>query len=488
MRRKDIPLVVVVTVAGVLFATPVFWEQLPAWPGYGVKSYIRVKSPLVALEHVRVIDSTGAPPLDDRTLILSNGRIQAVGSTSTTPAPPGAEVLDLTGYSAIPGLVGMHDHMFYGGEAKLLGFSGAVGREMGFAFPRLYLASGVTSIRTTGGTDPASDLRLKAQIDKNWVVGPKMHVTGPYMGNISPEDARKTVDSWAEKGVTSYKAYTGITRAALAATIDTAHKRGLQVTGHLCAVGFHEAIALGIDNLEHGLLVDTEFDPDKVPDVCPAQDSWLAPLVKLDVESAPVQELIRDLVGHHVAVTSTLPVFETYVPFRAPSLPRIFQALQPSSIADYLDIRAQVNREPGDPPSWLVLLKKEMQFERDFVKAGGLLLAGEDPTGNGGNLAGFGDQRELELLIEAGFTALEAIHIATANGAEFLGESDRIGSLAPGKRADLVIIKGDPSTRIADIEKVEIVFKDGVGYNSAKLIESVRGSVGLHWTEDRWLP
>jgi adenine deaminase len=129
-----------------------------------------------------------------------------------------------------------------------------------------------------------------------------------------------------------------------------------------------------------------------------------------------------------------------------------------------------------------------MQFERNFVKAGGVLLAGEDPTGNGGILAGFGDQREVELLVEAGFTPVQAIQIATANGAAFLGASEHIGSLLPGKQADLVVIHGDPSTTIADIEKVEIVFKDGVGYDSAKLIKSVRNSVGLHWTEDRLWP
>jgi hypothetical protein len=121
-----------------------------------------------------------------------------------------------------------------------------------------------------------------------------------------------------------------------------------------------------------------------------------------------------------------------------------------------------------------------MPFERDFVKAGGVLLAGEDPTGYGGDLAGFGDQRELELLVEAGFTPAEAIHIYTENGARFLGEDDHIGTLAAGKQADLIVVGGDPSTRIADIEKTELVFKDGVGYDSAKLIESVRGSVGLH--------
>jgi hypothetical protein len=122
--------------------------------------------------------------------------------------------------------------------------------------------------------------------------------------------------------------------------------------------------------------------------------------------------------------------------------------------------------------------KKEMEFERAFVRAGGLLLGGLDPTGMGGIVAGFGDQREVELLVEAGFTPLEAIHIATANGAQFLGELDRIGTITPGKQADLVVIKGDPSRQIADIENVETVFKGGVGYDSAKLMESVRGLVG----------
>jgi imidazolonepropionase-like amidohydrolase len=120
-----------------------------------------------------------------------------------------------------------------------------------------------------------------------------------------------------------------------------------------------------------------------------------------------------------------------------------------------------------------------MQFEYAFAKVGGLLLAGSDPTGNGGVLPGFGNQREIELLVEAGFTAVEAIQVATQNGARFLGREDQIGTVAPGKHADIVVIKGDPVKNIAEIENVELVFKDGVGYDSRKLIESVRGQVGI---------
>jgi hypothetical protein len=186
-----------------------------------------------------------------------------------------------------------------------------------------------------------------------------------------------------------------------------------------------------------------------------------------------------------VAVTSTLPVFEMDVPGRPTIQQRVLDALSPDARSEFLDNKVRASDASrfrrvygSDTSPWPAAFKKEMEFEHAFAQAGGLLLAGEDPTGMGGVLAGFGDQREVELLVEAGFTPLEAIHIATANGAQFLGEADHIGTVAAGKQADLVVVKGDPSRKIDDIEKVEIVFKDGIGYDSAKLIESVRGTVG----------
>ncbi len=453
-----------------------------------VREYVRVDAPVVALTHVRVIDGTGAPALEDQTVVIELGKIKAMGGAEKTPAPAGAQVLDLPGYTVIPGLVGMHDHLFYPS-----GGGTAIYNEMGFSAPRLYLASGVTTIRTTGSIEPYTDLQLKKLIDGGKMVGPRTHVTGPYLEGAGaftpqmhelsgPEEARKTVDFWADAGVTSFKAYTHITRAELAAAIEAAHKRRIKVTGHLCSVGFREAAALGIDGLEHGLLVDSEFVPGKTPDVCPSIQDTNATLAKLDLASPALQETIRDLVQHRVAITSTLAVVETFVPNRPPLEQRVLDALIPEARVDYLATRARIagGATAGGLFFSADLFKKEMEFERTFVKAGGLLLAGNDPTGYGGVLPGFGDQRQVELLVEAGFTPLEAIHIASANGAEWLGESERIGTVAPGKQADLVVVHGDPSTRIADIEKVEIVFKDGVGFDSAKLIDSVRGAVGLH--------
>ena len=124
--------------------------------------------------------------------------------------------------------------------------------------------------------------------------------------------------------------------------------------------------------------------------------------------------------------------------------------------------------------------RRAKELERRFVAAGGLLMAGPDPTDDGHNLPGFGDQREIELLVDAGFSPLAAIRIGTLNGAIYLGQQDRIGSIAVGKRADRMIVKGDPSPKIADIENVELVFRDGLGFDSARLLQSVQGKYGLY--------
>jgi imidazolonepropionase-like amidohydrolase len=454
-----------------------------------LRAFVKVDASVVALTHVSVIDGTGAAAREDQTIILRQGKIESVSDAGSANVPKDAQVLDLHGYSVVPGLVGMHDHLVYPLGNGIYG-------EMAYSFPRLYLAGGVTTIRTTGALEPYTDIELKKQIDSGETPGPKIHVTGPYLEGpgtfalqmhqlTGPDDATRTVNYWMDEGVDNFKAYMFITPAELSAAVAAAHKRGAKVTGHLCSIGFREAAAIGIDDLEHGLLVDTEFFPEKKPGECPNIPNEFARYGKLDVQSGPVHDMILDLVEHHVAITSTLPVFEMFVPGRPTIQSRVLDTLTPDarsalltnklSAGDEATIRRRYGAE-GSPTA--AAFKKELEFEHAFAQAGGVLLAGLDPTGMGGVIAGFGDQREVELLVEAGFTPLEAIHIATANGAQFLGELDRIGTIAPGKQADLVVIKGDPSKQIEDIENVETVFKNGVGYDSAKLIESVRGVVG----------
>jgi hypothetical protein len=298
-----------------------------------------------------------------------------------------------------------------------------------------------------------------------------------------PDDARRMVNFWADEGATSFKAYMNITRDELRAAVEEAHKRGLKVTGHLCSIGFREAAEIGIDDLEHGLFADSEFVPNKQPDQCPGA-AVTASLRQLDLNSPAVQETINTLVAKKVAITSTLPVFEaggaplTQSGIGAASAllnPSVLNVMSTDARVRYLTARSRV---PSNS-EFVALLRKAMDFERAFVKAGGLLIAGLDPTGNGGIVAGFGDLREVELLVEAGFTPVEAIKIASLNGAKFLGEEAHIGSIEVGKQADLMVVRGNPAQNISEIEKVEIVFKDGVGYDSEKLIQSVQGLVGI---------
>ena len=418
------------------------------------------------------------PLREDQTIVIEGGRIQEVGPADQVQVPAGAQRMALPDQTVIPGLVGMHEHLFYpSGGARA-----AVHRARDELSPavsgiRRHYRPNSGDARALHGFEPEKDDRPGANARSE-----DAHYRGLSRrawqlcaadGGIGrPDDARRFVEYWAGLGAHSFKAYMHITRGELEAALTSAHARGLKITGHLCSVGFREAAALGIDNLEHGLVVDSEFNPGKQPDVCPAGSAQ--ELAQLDINGEAVQRTIHELIQHKVAVTSTLAVFEVAPPLQ----PRFLDALSQTAALLYLSGR---DRLPEQARSMSALrIKKEVEFERAFVKAGGLLMAGCDPTGNGSALAGFGDQRNIELLVEGGFTPAEALQIATFNGAKFLGLDQHIGSIARGKQADLVVLDGNPARQIADIEKVRLVFRDGIGFDSRKLIESVRGQVGLH--------
>jgi imidazolonepropionase-like amidohydrolase len=465
----------------------------PATLGPEVQPFVHIPAGRIAIEHLRIIDGTGAAPIEDATLLIDGAKIGAV-LPAASAIPAGYRMLDGTGETALPGLVGMHNHLYYL-ERPNLDASGnyehpIIIPQMTFSAPRLYLANGVTTMRTTGSVEPYTDLSLKREIDAGHLVGPHLDVTGPYLEGpgaffiqnhqiTSPADAQKEVAFWADMGVNSFKAYMHLTRAELGAAIKEAHRHGLKLTGHLCSVTYPEAVALGIDNLEHGFFVNTQLDPGKKPDECSA-GTGTPTLLKMTPGSPEANALIKLLVDHHVAVTSTLPVFAQDTPLHEPLQARQMDVLSPEAKEAYLFSRNHMATVAETPVGIQIAqaYKNDVGLERQFVAAGGLLMAGPDPTGDGGVIPGFGDQRELELLVEGGFTPMEAIRIATLNGATYLGLADRIGTIAAGKNADLFIVKGNPAANINDVENVIVVFKDGVGYDSAKLLRSVSGRFG----------
>jgi hypothetical protein len=354
-------------------------------------------------------------------------------------------------------------------------------KQLPITFPKLYLACGATMIRTAGSIEPYSDLNLKRDIDRGNILGPEMDVTAPYLegkGSIFPQmhelsgpaEAKAFVDFWASQGCTSFKGYMFIDKPTFKAAIDEAHAKGLKVTGHLCAVTYREAAEMGIDQLEHGFAVSTDFMAHKKENACPAA---VPPITVTD--SARVKDLIQYLVSKKVIVTSTLAVLYNMTTLDTSIRPEVLEAMAPDTRNIFL---THYNKMRGPFGNNAMLL--EMKIEKQFSDAGGVLAVGTDPTGSGATLAGYGSQQSIELLTNAGFSPIEAIRIATLNGAKALGLSDKIGSIEVGKTADLVVIDGDISQDIKNIRKIIWVFKKGVGFNSPKIFSSVKGQVGMY--------
>jgi imidazolonepropionase-like amidohydrolase len=451
-----------------------------------VKDYIIVDTPVVVLTDVKIVDGTGAPSKEHQTIVINNGIIEKVGNNNSFNLPLNAQVINCTGKTIIPGLVMMHEHMFYTVAIPGHFFNVA---EMPYTFPRLYLACGATTIRTTGSIEPQTDVNIKTMINEGKYIGPDMDATAPYIERAGfdipsmnlikdSKEAGTSVGFWADKGCTSYKMYMHATRDDMKAVVTEAHKRNLKVTGHICAVTYREAADIGIDDLEHGFFPSSDFDKDKKPDSCDyaAADSSLR---ALPVNSPEMKSLIDLLVKKHVALTSTLPVFEP-----ATGREIILGGGSDALLPELLDIVTKRYQRYVDDPKYdssdLAIFKKEMVWEKQFYNAGGLLLAGTDPTGSGRTLAGYGTRRQVELLIEAGFTVPQAIKICTLNGAVYLGRDKKIGTVEAGKDADLVLIDGDLEKDISNIRNTEIVFKKGIGFDSKKIYESVKGKVGMY--------
>ena len=444
-----------------------------------VKKFIDYDTPVIAFTHCRLADVKHLKVLDNQTVIVRNGIIAAIDDSKKLSAPAGSTVIDLTGKSLLPGFVLLHEHMYY--AAYSADFTYLHVKQLPYTFPKLYLACGATTIRTAGSVEPYSDLNLKRDIDEGKILGPEMDVTAPYLegkGSIfpgmhqlsGPAEAKTFVDFWASQGCTSFKGYMFVDKPTLKAAIDEAHAKGLKVTGHLCAVTYREAAEMGIDQLEHGFSVSTDFVPDKKENACPL---FAAPIASAD--SPTVKDLIRFLIDKKVTVTSTLAVLYNMTTLDTSIRPEVLDAMSPDTRDMFLNVYNKMRNPDGNKA-----MLEEMKMEKMFADAGGLLTAGSDPTGSGATLAGYGSQQSIELLTQAGFSPIEAIRIATYNGAKALGMDNTIGSIEVGKAADLVVIDGDIFQDIKNVRKIAWVFKGGVGFDSQKIFASVKGEVGKY--------
>lgn len=452
-----------------LLAGPLAGQERPVVTD-SLRPYLAVDEEVYALTGVRVVDGTAAAPREDQTVVVRGARIESVGPRATTPIPEGARVLDLPDRTVLPGLVQLHEHTYLGGAGPVVQMDGSA---------PLLLASGVTTAMTAGSQRPDSELRLKQAVDDGLLPGPRLHVAGPYISGTpalptfaragDAAEARALVAEWAGRGATWFKVHNG-PAAILEAVIQAAHARGLRVSGHLCAVTFAEAAALGINALQHGFITDSEHVPGRVPGRCPPANQVAQ--ADVDVASPAVQESIQRIAGAGTAVVSTLAVYETFVPGRARLDPRAMEMLAPAARAAVEGVHAGLDRARFTVPERL--LRRMMEWERDFVAAGGLLASGSDPWGTG-LLPGYGNLRNYELFVEAGFAPEEAVRIMTFNGARIMGMDDWTGTIEPGKVADLVVIRGDPVAEPEQIYQVELVVLAGLGYDAARLRESVRG-------------
>jgi enamidase len=444
-----------------------------------VRQFIAYDSPVVAFTHCIMVDVIHNEVKRDETVIVRDGKIAAIGATARVVVPPGAQEINCEGKSLLPGLVLMHEHMYY--PALSVNPRYVHYKQLPVTFPMLYFACGATMVRTAGSVEPYSDLSLRRDIDLGKLVGPSMDVTAPYlegkgafapqMHELSgPEEAKAFVNFWADQGCTSFKAYNQLNKATLKAAIDAAHARGLKVTGHLCSITYHEATELGIDQLEHGFFASTDFIPGKKENQCVSSQE---PLGSIEPDGSAAKDLMQYMIKHKVILTSTLAVLEGLSTLDTVNRPEVLEAMAPDTREMFLKYYGK-SRNPNVNKT----LDKDMKMEKEYSDMGGLLTVGTDPTGNGNTLAGYGSWRAIELLVKEGFTPIEAVRIATYNGAKALGMEDRIGSIEVGKRADLVVVDGDISKDISNIRQVEWVFKGGVGFDSKKLFDRVKGQVG----------
>ena len=454
-----------------------------AQPSDNVKRFISFQQESFAITNVTLIDGKGTGPQQAMTVLVKNGKIVDVASSNKIAIPTGANIIDAKGKTLLPGFVMLHEHIFY---TKIFENEFNV-VNMTNTFPRMYLAGGVTTMRTAGSVSPHTDLNINQMIKEGKMVGPKMDVTGPFIERASdfripqlpilPKDqqAGATVHYWVLQGITSFKVYMHITKNDLTQVVQRAHLHDMKVTGHLCSITYKEASEIGIDNLEHGFMASSDFVEGKQSDLCDAFKQRSS-LLALNKDDERMTTLMKTLIQKGVTITTTPAVFAPSTDYEM-VLGGGEAALHPDI---QKELKARYDRNVGKDSSQRKLFEKELYWIKKFYDMGGKLVVGTDPTGAGRTIAGYSNLWSLEILVKAGFSLQQAVMLCTLKGAEYLKRDQDVGSIEKGKAADFILVDGDLTTDVTNIRKIQWVFKDGVGYDSKTIFESVQGKVGLY--------
>ncbi len=458
-------------------------SSILAQPSENAKKFITFQQESFAITNVTVIDGKGTAPQQTMTVLVKSGKIVDVGSSNKITIPAGTNIINAKGKTLLPGFVMLHEHIFY---TKIFENEFNV-VNMTNTFPRMYLAGGVTTMRTAGSVSPHTDLNINRLIKDGKMVGPKMDVTGPFIERgsdfripqlpILPKDqqAGTTVDYWADQGSTSFKVYMHVTKNDLTQVVQRAHAHAMKVTGHLCSVTYAEAGEIGIDNLEHGFMASSDFVVGKQSDLCDAFKQRSS-LLALNKDDERMTALMKLLIQKGVTITTTPAVFAPSTNYEM-VLGGGEEALHPDI---QKELKARYDRNVGKDSSQQKLFEKELYWIKKFYDMGGKLVVGTDPTGAGRTIAGYSNLWSLEILVKAGFNLPEAVMLCTLKGAEYLKRDKEVGSIEKGKAADFILIDGDLIADVKNIRKIQWVFKDGVGYDSKTIFESVKGKVGLY--------
>lgn len=435
---------------------------------FGQTKRIRPDTAHMVFKTKLLINPGSGETITNAVIEVNNGRILKVVSADNFQRKEDVPVIDLSTKYVIPGLIDTHGHLYGGITTR------HTTCDMHAAF---YLASGVTTVRSPGSMEPEGDIGLQNRINSGRFIGPRYFHSGPYIEGdpvtvrwmnpvVTPEEVRLKIDQLLRAGATSVKIYAGMKGDILKTAIEHGHAYGVKVIGHIGAVSYTEAMAMGIDELFHGILAM----PDVVPEDLSPTDykKVMQHLSEMDVNSEKMKEIVQLAAEYKVVLTPTAGVFEPMELER-----NHMTEQQPYFTPEAWEMIRKRIEKPMFPEA-AAILEKNIEFIKLAHDAGCMLTTGTDQVGFG-MLPGFALWREMEIFAQAGLEPMEVLKAATANGAYAVGRSDLLGSVDPGKLADFVVLDANPLENISHVRMVNSVVKGGIVYEPEKLLKPLLG-------------